>query len=217
MKKNLKDYTSFKFSIDSVIQEARLRCMKEMYAKAQPSANYDDILAYYEDCRKKGIEPERVFDRYYLSWEEFDYIRNKYIEAYHFKNQFRDDCNLIIRDMKEGCMKDGYVPTMMDKKGEFHQGYSRCVDVKPLAKLIGKKDAGKAIKFIAERRDFYKFDKVEEQFSLLISMGDSPCSNAELVKKYWKSQGVDLEIDPRHYTHDDFWCEDNGYIDEEDE
>ena len=217
MKKNLKDYTSFKFSNESVIQEARLRCMKEMYTKAQPSANYDDILAYYADCKNKGIEAERVFDRYYLSMEEFMYIRDKYIEAYHFKNQFRENCDLIIRDMKEGCLKDIYIPTMMDRKGEFHQGYRICDKVKPLAKLIGKKDAGKVIKFITERRDFYKFDQVEEQFSLLIGMGDSPCSNAESVKKYWKSKGIDLEIDPRHYTYDDFWCEDNGYIDEENE
>ena len=47
MKKELKDYTSFKLTEKSIIQEARLRCMKEMYAKAQPSANYDDILKYF--------------------------------------------------------------------------------------------------------------------------------------------------------------------------
>ena len=48
MKKNLKNYTAFKLSKEDILWEARMRCMKEMYAKAQPSANYDEIYAHYK-------------------------------------------------------------------------------------------------------------------------------------------------------------------------
>ena len=47
-------------------------CFREMYAKAQPSADWDKIIKEFE----KGIRPadEKVYEQHYLSQEEFEYI-----------------------------------------------------------------------------------------------------------------------------------------------
>lgn len=216
MEKILKDYSKFKLTHDDVLRRLRVECITEMYAKAQPSIDYQKILEYYQKCKDNNQKPERIFDRHYLSQEEYTYIINKYLEAYNLKEQFRSNCDIIIRDMKDGCIKDLYVPEMLDKKGIVHSGSSEYEKVSPLSKIIGGRDAKRVIKFITERRDFYRFDRAEEEFRIMVSMGDSPCSNAQTVIDYWKTQGVNLEIDPRHYSQDDFWSEENGYFDEED-
>lgn len=214
MNKNLKDYRKFYFDRSSIISELRVKCMTEMYSKAQPSADYADILKYYVDCKKKGIKPDLIYNRYYLSNEEYLYILNKYIDAYGLKERFKDDCDVIIRDLKDGCTKDLYLPDMLTKKGEVVFGSSEYENVKPLSKIIGRKAAKYVINLIQDRKNFYRFDRAEENFRVLIGMGDSPCSNEQTVINYWKTQGVDIEIDPRHYTKDDFWDEERGYFGE---
>lgn len=218
MRKNLKDYSKFKYTNDDFLVELRVKCMKEMYAKAQPSANYDDILKYYKDCEEQKINKiERIYDRYYLSFEEQKYIINKYKEAYNIKDHFREDCDILIRDLKEGYTQDFHVPPMLRKNGQVHGGDSTYYRHINLAKIIGKKAVKFLINFIKDRKDFYRFDRYEEQFSTMVSLGDSPNGNEQTVINYWKSKGVDLKIDPRHYTQDDFWSEENGYFNEEDE
>lgn len=211
MNKQFKDYTSFQLNQDDIFKEARLRCMREMYAKAQPSANYDDILKYYENCSKSGIKPERIYERHYLSHEEFEYILRKYIQVYHFEERFTSDCDILINDMLNGCSKDLYIPDLIENNGTIYYGHTSYEKVPPLAKLIGNKDAKRVINFIKQRRDFYRFDNAQSEFSTSISLADSPSSNAESVIEYWKSQGIDIKIDPRHYTNDDFWSEENEY------
>lgn len=216
MKKNLKDYTAFKLSKEDILWEARMRCMKEMYAKAQPSANYDEIYAYYKKCKEEGKQPERVYDRYYLSQEEFTYIRQKYVDAYMMHNPFQEDCDLIIDNMEKGTIKDKWIPEYTDKYGT-HPGYRGYEDVPPLKDMIGEENANKVIDYIKDRRDFYHHSVDEEKFNFSVTLSDSPTSNSNTVIEYWKSQGRELEIDPRHLTQDDFWCEDNGYLDDENE
>lgn len=217
MKKNLKDNTKFKLTIDDVLWEARMRCMKEMYAKAQPSVDYDEIYEYYKQCQKEGKEPERVFERYYLSQEEFEYIRDKYIDVYHLHNPFKEHCNVIIDDMKNGCSKDKWIPGEKDDKGFEHPGHRGYEKVLPMKEQIGEEATNAVISFIENRRDFYRFNRDEERFSFDVCLTDSPSSSEKQVIEYWKEHGIELEIDPRHYTHDDFWCEDNGYLDDETE
>ena len=53
---------------DQVIRKAYTECMAEMYAKAQPSADYYQLL---EDAKNGKIgKDEKVYERYYLSYEE---------------------------------------------------------------------------------------------------------------------------------------------------
>lgn len=212
--KNLKDYTVFKLEKEDILWEARMRCMKEMYAKAQPSVDYDEIYSYYKKCKEEGKEPERIYNRYYLSQEEFTYIRQKYVDAYMMHNPFREDCDLIIDNMEKGTIRNKWIPEHTDKYGT-HPGYRGYEDVPSLKEIIGEENANKVIEYIKDRRDFYRYNTDEEKFTFSVTLSDSPTSNAEEVIEYWKSQGRELKIDPRHYDDNYFWCEENGYLEED--
>ena len=51
---------------------------------------------------------------------------------------------------------------------------------------------------ISNCKDFYRFDREESSFSAGIALGASPTSNPDSVKEYWKSQGVDINIEERN-------------------
>ena len=59
---------NFKINRSSVIEQAVLECLTEMYAKAQPSADFNKLMYTY-----KGTNVP-FFEWYYLSFEEFKYI-----------------------------------------------------------------------------------------------------------------------------------------------
>ena len=209
------DYTQFKLDKDDIIMEAIERCKKEMYARAQPPANYDDIIKGYEEEQAAGKEITRVYTRHYLSQQEFIYILNKYIKAYHLEEVFKKHCNIIIEDMQNGCTKNKYIPDTTDKYGNYNPGYRDYEPVPSLKEIIGEEAANKVIEFIENRRDFYRFDRDESFFKISISLSDSPTTNSEDVVKYWKSQGVDLKINSRKLSEDKFWDEEHGYTEKE--
>jgi hypothetical protein len=53
-------------------------------------------------------------------------------------------------------------------------------------------------------RDFYRFDREEEQFDYAIYLGPSPTTCADTVVKYWKGRGVDLTIED-HGDENTLW------------
>jgi hypothetical protein len=209
------DYTKFKLDKDDIIIEAIERCRKEMYARAQPPINYDDVVKEYKEDQAAGKEITRVYTRHYLSQQEFIYILNKYIKAYHLEEVFKEHCNIIIEDMQNGCNKTKYIPANYDEYGNYYPGYRDYEPVPPLKEIIGEEAANKVIEFIKNRQDFYRFDRDESCFRISVSLSDSPTSNPEDVIEYWKSQGVDLNIDPRKLSEDEFWDEEHGYTEEE--
>ena len=76
----------------------------------------------------------------------------------------------------------------------------------------------KVFDLIKDIKDFYEFDKDETQFDFNVYLGCSPISNAETVKEYWKSQGIDIEIDTTELSEDQYWELDNyGHLLEEKE
>lgn len=210
------DYTKFILERGNLLWDIRMKCMKEMYERAQPSANYDDIYAYYEQCNEQHITPDKIYNRHYLSKEEFDYILNKYVSEYKLSNDFKRDCDIIIRDMEEGCSKDKYIPEWTDEFGT-HPGYRGYEKVPPLKETIGDENAQKVIDFIKMRKEFYRFNREEEGFRFDIALTDSPTSNEKTVIEYWKSQGKDIEIDPRHKDENYFWEEEHGYLEDDGE
>ena len=75
---------------DEVISRAFHDCMKEMYAKAQPSVDYDQLISDFKSGKitedpKNG---DHIYDRYYLSSEEFSYILDKYVKAYNIEGKW---------------------------------------------------------------------------------------------------------------------------------
>lgn len=198
---------------EKVISEAIDRCMAEMYEKAQPSANW---YTYLEKAKNGEIgKDERIYERHYLNHTQFEYILNKYKKAYRCVNEWRSNIDFLVKCFKEGGLKDIWVKDDSDFKG----GYRSAEATPTLEKLIGKENADKVYTLIDDLKNFYHFDRDEEKLSFNVCLGASPCSNAKTVKEYWKSQGVDIEIDETELSKDDYWEIDHygKILDEDDE
>lgn len=211
------DYTQFALTNDDIISEAIHRCKVELYKRAQPSADYNEIYQNYKKQHDEGKKIEAVYDRYYISQEEYQYVKDKYIKAYHLEDSFKLHCDIIIRDLIEGCPKDKYFPEKIDEDGFKHPGYRGYEQVPPIQYSIGIENANEVVDFIKQRKDFYRFNHLEERFNFAISLGDSPTQNPDTVIQYWKTQGVNIDIKPRHHSQDYFWCEENNYDYSDDE
>ena len=205
------DATNFKLSRDDIIREAIMRCKREMYARAQPSVDYDKLVEKY-----RGVN-EKIYERYYLSREESKYVIDKYIRIYGLEDKFKENLDLIIDNMQNGTITDNYIPEKYDADGHKIPGYRDYKDVPPLKDIIGESIACSVIDYIKDRRNFYKTDHESEQFQFAILMGDSPTQNPKSVIEYWSKKGINIKIDPRHYNNDYFWDEENGYLEDDDE
>jgi hypothetical protein len=202
---------------DDIFKEAVHECFKEMYAKSQPSVDYDELLRKFrtgEITEGKGETP--IHDRYYLSMDEFTYIRDKYLNMYRMNNLWKSNVNFLRDNLTDGSHKDVYIPERTDENGDWHPGYRSSEEVPNLKdqfrnilndkfKLgdvlrepIVEELYNAVIETIDNCRDFYRFDREEEQFGYAVALGASPCSNKNTVIEYWKTQGVDLVIDDRN-------------------
>ena len=200
-----------------IISRAYTACMTEMYAKAQPPADYNQLI---QDVKDGKIDKnEMIYERHYLSHEEFKYILNKYIEAYGLKEKWNPYVETVEQYLIEGGIKDKYIQSYTDKHGNYHTAHRGYENVKPIKEQIEKilndeftscevspfvKDALRdkiveiVMNTIKDCKDFYRFDREESQFSASVALGPSPCSNKDTVIEYWKSQGVDIEIEERN-------------------
>ena len=193
-----------------ILEQAFHDCMKEMYAKAQPSVDYDQLL---EDARNGKIgKDEKVYERHYLSSEEFDYIRNKYIEAYNIKESWNSNIELLEEYLSNGGTKDKYIEAHTDEYG-YHPGYRSYEKVAPIGDQIQNiikielgvdhfKVANKILETVMNTvkncKNFYKFDREQSSFSCSLALGASPTTDPNTVKEYWKSQGIDVDIEIRN-------------------
>lgn len=157
---------------------------------------------------------ERVYERYYLSNEEFNYIRDKYINAYNIKESWKSNIELLEDYLVKGGTKDKYIAAHTDEYG-YHPGYRGYEKVEPISNQIQnilKTELGEGnvtdkisnkitetiLNTISDCKEFYRFDREQSSFSCSLSLGASPSSNSETVKEYWKSQGIDLDIEIRN-------------------
>ena len=198
-----------------IIQRAFDDCMREMYAKSQPEADYDNLIQEYKDG--KIGKDERIYDRHYLSQEEFLYIRDKYKKAYGIESHWKEDIEILEDYFIKGGLKDKYIPEKKDPDGFVHPGYRSSEKVQPLkdqideviTKFYGgqKPDQERLVDNlmktimgnISNCKDFYKFDVEESSFDCSIALGASPSSSMKNVKKWWKDNyNVDIEIEERN-------------------
>lgn len=202
---------------DQILKLAYHDCMKEMYARSQPPADYDQLL---EDVKNGKIgKNECVYERHYLSHEEFKYILGKYKKAYNIRETWTSDIETLEEYLKNGGIKDKYIEAHTDEYG-YHPGYRGYKNVKPIHNQISNilhehgiddKKIESAItetilKTVKDCKEFYKFDREESSFEFSVALGASPTSNPKAVKEYWKSQGVDLDIEIRNPLL--FWDQD---------
>ena len=200
---------------DYIMRRAINECMSEMYAKACPSADWNALCKNYEvqylDAEKRGdtkkldeLKKIRIYERYYLPHEEFNYILDKYKKAYGFKENWRPNVDIVLEYLTKGGSKDKYIDSYTDENGNYHTGYRGYEKVPPLKEqmenIMTEFDCSDAAKEIVETlynvvietiqncRDFYQFDRDESTFSINVCLGASPTSNIETAKKYWREQ-----------------------------
>lgn len=205
---------------DTIIQRAVHECLEEMYAKAQPSASYKELIEKIKSGEIEDSHENPVYSRYYLSQEEFEYIRNKYIEAYDFTPHWNKDIEWLEKYLLEGGNRDKFIPNTMEEDGFIHPGYRSYEKVKPLKEQL--KDVihdgkqldevfGIVMNTIKGCKNYYRFDQTNEIFNYHVCLGASPTGNKETVKKYWESQGKTIEFEDRNPLL--FW--DKEYYDSE--
>jgi len=227
----------------SVLETIKYKCLKEMYLRAQPSVDYDDLLKDHFKRISDGLKAESFYERYYLSHEECKYIVNKYIDSYHLNDDWDDTFDLLLKDVNRVISVDKYIPGEGDSPG--HKGYEykeplnvliekilnpefevSKEEIDRLARSFSEKNPFKvsdiATKifnlfndFLKERKDFYQRNQLANAFSCQIYLGVSPNSSLERVEEYWKEHGLNLEIDPRHHDENYFWCEEHDYLDDD--
>ena len=200
-----------------IIQKAFDDCMREMYAKSQPEADYDNLIQEYKEG--KIGKDERVYDRHYLSQEEFLYIRDKYKDAYNLRSHWKSDIEVLENYLNKGGLKDKYISEKKDPDGFVHPGYRSTEKVQPLKEHIRQiidsylenKELNqtrqdltdditcKVMELISNCKDFYRFDVEESSFDCNIALGASPSSSMKNVKQWWKDNyDVDIEIEERN-------------------
>lgn len=190
-----------------ILERAYHDCMTEMYAKSQPSVDYNQLLKDAQDG--KIGKDEKVYERYYLSHAEFDHIRKKYIDAYNIKATWKSDIEILEQYLTEGGNKDKYIEAHTDEYG-YHPGYRGYETVNPISKQIqdiianeigeGHEETGNKIleavmNTIKDCKEYYRFDREESDFNCSVALGPSPCSNKEIVEKYWETQGVNIKVE----------------------
>jgi len=219
---------------ETVLGKALEDCYREMFAKAQPAADWDNLIAEYKEGKIDEEKDGPVYDRHYLSYEEYIYILNKYLDAYRIKSEWKDDVEIVEDYLKNGGSKDKYIEACTDENGNYHPAYRSYENVPPLKEHIKKiineefgenwtdilnekvdKITDKVFEIISLCKNFYCFNADEMKFRNTLAMGSSPTSNKETVKKWWKEHyDVDIEIEDRNPLL--FWEYDN-YGDEMDE
>lgn len=212
---------------EDVLTKAVEDCWREMFAKAQPKADYDNLIAEYKAGKIDEEKDGPIYDRHYLSMEEYMYIMEKYMEAYRIKSEWKEDIEILEDYLTNGGSKDAYIPDHTDDNGNFHPGYRSYEKVAPLKDQILNivKDFdlseevcnniyNKVMETIKNCKEFYCFNSDEQKFRNTLLFGATPTSNKETVKKWWKDHyGVDIEIEDRipklfwymdhNYTHQD--------------
>ena len=203
-------------------------CFREMFAKAQPEADWDNLIAEYKAGKIDEEKDGPIYDRHYLSYEEYKYILDKYLDAYRVRSEWKDDIEILEDYLNKGGKKDKYIEPYTDENGNYHTGYRGYEDVAPLKEqiinVLNNFNGGKCpdqerlvdnlMKIIMDDittcKNFYCFNVDEQKFRNTIAFGATPTSNKETVKKWWKDHyNVDIEIEDRIPKL--FWYMDQGY------
>lgn len=213
-----------------IFNQAIHDCYTELYAKAQPIADYDNLVTELKSGKIDEKTDGPIYERHYISEEELDYIVNKYIDAYGMREHWKSDVETIEDYLINGGSKNTYINEFTDDNGKYYPGYRSYEDVAPLktqildsmkefdcsdtAAEVAENIYNKVMETIKSCKDFYKFDNEAESFRTAIYLGATPTQDKEIVKKWWKDNyNADIEIEDR--IPELFWYYDNGYTEDE--
>lgn len=201
---------------EEILAKAYNDCIREMFAKAQPSADWDNIIEEYKAGKIDEKKDGPIYDRHYLSHAEFMYILDKYMKAYRIESEWKDDVEVVEEYLNVGGLKDKYIKDWDDEHGH-HPGYRSYEEVPPLkehiekiiydeydgngeiAERVAQDVTNKVMELISTCKNYYSFDVDEQKFRNTVFMRCSPTSKIETVKKWWKDHyDVDIEIEERN-------------------
>lgn len=194
---------------ENILAQAVDACYEELYKRAQPSADFKKLMDQFKIDRKP------FYQNYYLSSEELEYVVEKYIIAYGMEDPWDCHFDLLKDNLREGGTKDKWIPEKVDENGFKHPGYRGYEQYPSLKNQICSilessflsdttineltdKITNKVFDLINTVQNFYNHDRERNNFTYTMYLGASPNSNLESVKEYWKSQGVDIEIEERN-------------------
>lgn len=199
---------------EEVLWKAYEDCIREMFAKAQPAADWDNIIEEYKAGKIDEKKDGPIYDRHYLSHDEFLYIMDKYMKAYHIESEWKDDVEVVEEYLNNGGHKDKYIKDWDDEHGH-HPGYRSYEEVPPLkehienilSSYIGEKNCkqvrdeitNKVMELISTCKNYYSFNVDEQKFRNTVFMRCSPTSDMKTVKKWWKEHyDIDIDIEERN-------------------
>jgi len=223
---------------EEVLCKAYEDCIREMFAKAQPSADWDNIIAEVKAGKIDEKKDGPIYDRHYLSSEEFKYILDKYMKAYRIESEWKENVEVVEEYLNKGGHKDKYIKDWEDEHGH-HPGYRSYEEVPPLkehieniiedeydgngeiAKAVAQKVTDKVMELISTCKNFYCFNSDEQKFRNTVCMRCSPSGSKDIVKKWWKDHyDVDIEIEERNpllFWEQDYYGDDFEEIMEEED
>lgn len=180
------DYTSYMIN----------QCLREMYAMAQPPADYDEIL----ELARNGHEDDQYpfFEQHYLSKEETQLVLDKYLDMTNLEPTWKDDCDTMIEYLSDG----GYHNVI--KHDNLGGSYRDAEKLAPIQEYIGEEAFAKVLEYMNECKSYYRYGSIEKSAFVWPIINVAPTSNKERVIEFWKSQGVDIEIIDR--TEDDIYA-----------
>lgn len=201
-------------SREDILERAYNECMIEMYAKSQPSANFNELLEGVKNGTIIDTPNDKVFERYYLSYEEFHYILNKYVELYGMSEKWNSYLETVEKYFTGEGRKDIWIAEKTDEDGDKHPGYRSSEAVPHIkdtiynilkqyindsnSQEIRDKITKEVLSYIENCKNYYRYDREEHNFSARVALGCSPTSNKNSVIEYWKKQGKDIEIVERN-------------------
>jgi hypothetical protein len=159
---------------NDILGKAYIECLQEMYKWSQPSIDIKELI----DNGFKDSSVCPLYSIHYLSSDNFEYIRDRFMEAYRITDDWDDTFDTIYRQLEQGGIERDYESVERYKK------------VKALKSLLNEDDYKLVVEYLNKIQKFFKWHRREiNQFRMSIAFGASPTTNAKSVEKYWKEHG----------------------------
>lgn len=203
----------------SIIEQAAISCLDEMYRASQPSLTWQEvqnIAAIYPN--------KKIWAEHYLPAEMYNEILSKYEAAYAICSEWDDDVNLVLEYLTEGGTRDKYILPQTDENGNYHPGYRGYEKVAPIREQIKEKldslninidttgisnDITNTIcETINHCKNFYVKNRNEMSFRMTVS-NYAPSTSYQNVKDIWEDMDPTVQIEELERIYDE---DKEGYI-----
>lgn len=212
-----------KVNRETILEQAVTSCLREMYRKSQPTGDYDEYVRKLQSGEIKEEPGNEIYRRHYLSQEEGQYIIEKHIIAYGMRDYWNDNLDTLLDffdlGKKEITVKEGDFPNRREivSTGDLSERFEYILQKYGVNEEDIEKMSSELKEMVKERveecRAFYRHNREEHAFKFTIWLGcGSPTCNKEVVKKYWASQGANIEIvehNPDKFWENDFYDDKN--------